>query len=71
MDYEKLIERLNGLYTALREEGKQGVQQGSGRAGADEENYEREWNHGYPVKISRWPSRVEYSKTIGQKEDKP
>lgn len=23
MDYEKLIERLNGLYTALREEGEQ------------------------------------------------
>lgn len=31
------------------------------RVGADEGNHERERNHGYPVKISRRHSKVEYS----------
>lgn len=59
--YNKLRDRILDKFLSAFDEGYRLKNSNRPPVGADEENNEREWNYGYPIRISRQHRKVEYS----------
>ena len=59
--YNKLRDRILDKFLSAFDEGYRLKNSHRPPEGEEEENNEREWNYGYPIRISRQHRKVEYS----------